>query len=65
MNQTANAKALSGTQGAIWEDRTLLLQFDIQYEHSEDGITTQIVCFTGQRIWFDTYDWSGAVVVNK
>lgn len=60
----STAKALSGTQEATWEDRTLFLQFDIQYEHSEYGITTQTVCFTGQRIWFDTYDWSGAVVVN-
>ncbi len=58
----SSVKAVSGTQKAQWEDQTLFLQFDIQYKHSTQGVVTQRVRFIGQRTWFDTYDWSGAIV---
>ena len=58
----SSAKAVRGTQKAEWEDKTLFLQFDIQYHHSEQGIVTESVRFIGQRTWFDTYNWSGAII---
>ena len=58
----SSAKAVRGTQEAEWEDQTLFLQFDVQYEHSAQGIVTERVRFIGQRTWFDTYDWSGAII---
>lgn len=58
----SSAKAVRGTQEAEWEDQTLFLQFDIQYEHSTQGTVTERVRFIGQRTWFDTYDWSGAII---
>lgn len=60
----SSIKALRGTQEAEWEDQTLFLQFDIQYEHFSQGTVTERIRFIGQRTWFDTYDWSGAIVVG-
>ena len=58
----SSIKAIRGTQEAQWEDQTIFLQFDVQYEHSTQGTVTERVRFTGQRTWFDTYDWSGAII---
>jgi len=58
----SSAKAVRGTQEAEWEDQTLFLQFDIQYEYSTQGTVTERVRFIGQRTWFDTYDWGGAII---
>lgn len=60
-----SARAIRGTQEAEWEERTIFLQFDIQYEHSSQGIITERVRFVGQRTWFDTYDWSGAIIESS
>lgn len=61
-SDTSSIKAIRGTQEAQWEDQTIFLQFDVQYEHSTQGTVTERVRFTGQRTWFDTYDWSGAII---
>lgn len=58
----SSVKAIRGTHEAEWEDKTLFLQFDIQYEHSTQGTVTERVRFIGHRTWFDTYDWSGAII---
>ncbi len=55
-------EAIRGTQEAQWEDQTIFLQFDIQYEHSSQGTVTERVRFIGKRTWFDTYDWGGAII---
>ncbi len=55
-------EAIWGTQDAQWEDQTIFLQFDVQYEHATQGTVTERLHFTGQRTWFDTYDWSGAII---
>lgn len=57
-----SVKAIRGTQEAQWEEQTLFLQFDIQYEHPSQGTITERVRFIGKRTWFDTYDWSGAII---
>ncbi len=57
-----SADAVRGTQEASWEGRTIFLEFDIRYEHAERGTVTERVHFVGQRVWFDTYDWSGAII---
>ena len=58
----SSVKAIRGTHEATWEDKTLFLNFEIQYEHSIKGIVTERVRFIGHRIWFDTYKWSGAII---
>lgn len=58
----SSIKAVQGTQEAEWEGQTLFLQFDIQYEHSIQGTVIERIGFVGQRTWFDTYDWSSAIV---
>ncbi len=55
-------EAVRGTQTAEWEGQTIFLQFDIEYQHSTQGKVTERVRFVGQRTWFDTYDWSGAII---
>lgn len=58
----SSVKAILGTQEAQWEDRTVFLQFDVRYEHAAKGTVKERLRFIGQRIWFDTYDWSGAII---
>ena len=58
----SSVKAIRGTQEAQWEDQTIFLQFDVQYEHFTHGTITERVHFIGQRTWFDTCNWSGAVI---
>lgn len=58
----SSVRAVRGTQEAEWEDQTIYLQFDIQYEHSTQGTLTEKVRFIGHRTWIDTYDWSGAII---
>lgn len=60
----SSVSAIRGTQEASWDGRSLYLQFDIQYEHSEAGTVTEQVGFIGRRTWFDTYKWSGAIIVG-
>ncbi len=55
-------QAVRGTQVAEWEEQTIFLQFDITYTHSKKGEVTERLRFIGQRTWFDTYDWSGAII---
>ena len=57
----SSMQAVRGTQTAKWNGRTILLQFDVTYRHSEYGTVTRSVLFTGHRVWFDTYDWSEPV----
>ncbi len=56
--------AVRGTQEAEWEGRTLQLHFNIQFEHGEEGTITERITFIGHRYWFDTYRWSGAIIVG-
>lgn len=63
-NDIISAEAIRGTQEAEWKDQTIYLQFDIQYENSTQGTIIETVRFIGQRIWFDTYKWSGAIIVG-
>lgn len=58
----SSIKAIRGTQEAQWENQTIFLQFDIEYKDSKKGTVTERVRFIGQRTWFDTYDWSGAII---
>lgn len=59
-----SAEAVRGTQEAAWEDRTIYLHFDIQYEHKTNGTVTECVTFIGHRYWFDSYKWGGAIIVG-
>ena len=58
----ASLQAVRDTQTANWNGRTMYLQFDVTYRHSEYGTVTKSVLFTGRRVWFDTYDWSEPVI---
>ncbi len=60
----SDISALRGTQQASWEGQTLYLEFTMQYTHTEAGALQQQVRFVGHRIWFDTYRWSGAILVG-
>lgn len=57
-------EAVRGTQEAEWENRTIYLHFDIQYEHETNGMVTEHVTFIGHRYWFDSYKWGGAIIVG-
>ena len=58
----ASIQAVRGTQTAKWNGRTILLQFDVTYQHGESESVTKSVLFTGRRVWFDTYDWNEPVI---
>ncbi len=53
-----------GTQEAEWEGRTIFLHFDIQYEDRFEGTTTEHLTFIGNRYWFDTFKWRGAIIAG-
>lgn len=55
-------EAIRGTQSAEWEGQTIFLQFDIKYINIDQKEVTERLHFIGQRTWFDTYDWSGAII---
>lgn len=55
-------EAIRGSQTAEWEGQTIFLQFDIKYQNSKQEEVTERLRFIGQRTWFDTYDWSGAII---
>ena len=55
-------EAVRGSQTAEWEGQTIFLQFDIKYQNSNQEEVTERLRFIGQRTWFDTYDWSGAII---
>ena len=55
-------EAIRGSQTAEWEGQTIFLQFDIKYQNNKQEEVTERLRFIGQRTWFDTYDWSGAII---
>ena len=58
------AKAIRGTQIAMWEGQTFYLIFDVQYADTKQGVVTETVRFIGRRVWFDTYKWGVGIAVN-
>ncbi len=60
----SNISAVRGTQQASWEGQTIYLEFTLQYDHAEAGTVTQQIRFVGHRVWFDTFRWSGAILVG-
>lgn len=63
-DEIISIEAVRGTQEAEWEDRTLYLHFDIQYNHSTEGTIIERITFIGHRYWFDTYKWGGAIIAG-
>ncbi len=61
-DEIVSIKAIRGTQEADWEDRIIDLQFDIQYEHIEEGMVSETLHFVGERYWFEAFDWGGAII---
>ena len=55
-DETCSIQAVRDTQTAKWSGHTILLQYDVTYQHREYGTGTKSVVFTGHRVWFDTYD---------
>ena len=60
-DETCSIQAVRDTQTAKWSGHTILLQYDVTYQHREYGTGTKSVVFTGHRVWFDTYDWGKPV----
>ncbi len=40
-----------------WIDRTIFIEFDVEYEHSEKGKVREKVFTKGKRTWRFTYEW--------
>jgi len=57
-----NVTALRETRHAEWHDKTIYLKFDIQYTDKYSNAVTETIRFIGERIWFDTFKWSGAII---
>lgn len=54
--------AVRGTQEADWQDEWIYLQFDVKYRTADGETVTQRLRFTGERTWFDTFKWGGAII---
>ena len=49
-DEIASIEAVRGTQEAEWENRTIYLHFDIQYEHETNRTVTEHVTFIGSLL---------------
>lgn len=53
---------IEGSHSAQWEEDKIFIRYNVKYEHKDKGILTETICFTGKRLWIDTFRWSGATV---
>ena len=47
-----------------WENRTIFLQFDIEYSHKERGTVKERLHFVGKRVWLNTYKWTVGPIIE-
>lgn len=50
---------IDGTESVVWNDRNISISFDVDLKDER-----QKVCFTGKRIWIETYKWDNFVFVS-
>lgn len=60
----SDIKALKGTQQGDWENRSIFLEFDIEYFHKDRGLVKERLHFVGKRIWFNTYKWTVGPIIE-
>lgn len=40
-----------------WQGRTIILEFDVEYDHDEKGHVQERLLFVGKRVWTMKYKW--------
>ena len=63
-DKISDIRVIKGTHDVVWENNSIHLTFDIEYEHEEAGTVTQTLTFIGKRRWINVYDWGGAIIVG-
>jgi len=56
--EIVSVKAIRGTQTAEWENRSIQLAFNVQYEYEDGSAVTNRIAFAGQRYWYDSFSWT-------
>ena len=44
------------------QDEWIRLKFDVRYTTADGETITQSIHFIGERTWFDTFKWGGAII---
>lgn len=60
----SDIKALKGTQQGDWENRTIFIEFDIEYSHKERGTVRERLHYVGKRVWLNTYKWTVGPIIE-
>lgn len=40
-----------------WIGRTIMMEFDVEYDHDEKGHVQERLLFIGKRVWTQKYKW--------
>lgn len=60
----SNIKAIKGTQQGDWENRSIFLEFDIEYFHEDRGVVRERLHYVGKRVWVNTYKWTVGPIIE-
>lgn len=60
----SDIKAIKGTQQGDWKNRTIFIEFDIEYIHKDRGTVREHLRFVGKRVWMLTYKWTVGPIIE-
>lgn len=60
----SNIKAIKGTQQGDWKNRSIFLEFDIEYFHEDRGVVRERLHYVGKRVWVNTYKWTVGPIIE-
>lgn len=60
-NQVSSVEVNDDSRKVSWRKRRIYIQFEVSYNHETKGEQTEILSFSGDRIWVETYNWSKGI----
>ncbi len=60
-NQICNVEVNNGSSKVSWRNRRIYIQFEVSYNHETKGEQTEILSFSGDRVWIEKYNWSKGI----
>ena len=60
-NQICNVEVNNGSSKVSWRNRRIYIQFEVSYDHETKGEQTEILSFSGDRVWIEKFNWSKGI----
>lgn len=60
-NQVSSVEVNDDSRKVSWRNRRIFIQFEVSYNHETKGKQTEILSFSGDRVWVETYNWSKGI----